>query len=215
MADEIELKPKIKCPECPEFFPSTRITSHIESHRPFNPAGPLTNPCPKGCGRNLTKSELKEHVPLCERPVARSPGSAPEVALSVPEAPGEKTPKKEEEEVAAKRKCPVCHEMVASGKGFGGHMSKHGKRRKKAGGRKPAERAVQPLKAIRKSNGRRVARSMAFPRAGANLPPAPALHARVDSKLSAIAQNLREAARAKRSEAEELEKMAQRAEELL
>lgn len=103
--------------------------------------------------------------------------------------------------------------MVAGGKGFGGHMSKHGKARD----RKAAEKAARTPKPAARTLGRRIAPSTASVpagRAGGILPPPPA---RSMSKAihSSASLWLREAAKRKRLEADELEKMADRAEQLL
>lgn len=114
-----------------------------------------------------------------------------------------------------KRKCPVCNEMVAAGKGFGGHMSKHSPRRKRQ--EKTARKAAKGPETAPKSTGRKIARSTASrpaPRAGGDLPQPPA---RPVSKAihGSAAFMLREAAGRKRQEADEPDKMAERVEHLL
>jgi len=116
--------------------------------------------------------------------------------------------------VEPKRKCPVCGEMVASGKGFGGHMSKHSKKRK-GSGRKTAKKAASLRRLGRESRGQRIARASSS--AGTDLPQAPAQEA-----LASVSAALRKAATQKRAlaqqilaQARELEEMAIRTEKLL
>jgi len=105
--------------------------------------------------------------------------------------------------------------MVASGKGFGGHMSKHSKKRKESG-RKPAKKAASLRRLGKESRGQRIARASSS--AGTALPQAPAQEA----PASVAAAALREAATQKRAlakqiltQARELEEMAVRTEKLL
>jgi hypothetical protein len=231
MADEIALKPKVSCPECQELHPEHKISSHIERHRPFNPPGLGTSVCPKGCGRNLIKSDLKEHVSLCDGslplPSKKVLGS---VAPAVLEPPPVIMKKEEPVPGKLKVKCPLCPKLLKSGKALGGHMTAHNKKRAKKPAIKTAQKAVKPAPRPAKKAGKRVASPRLRP--GGILPPPPA-RATTSAKprsagasllkaASSAGTSLREAASLKRAEAREkltqateLENLADRVDKLL
>lgn len=215
MADELTLKPKVSCPECHEPHQEHKISAHIERHRPFNPPGPGTSLCQKGCGRNLTRSDMKEHVELCDGSL---PLPSKKVLGSVIPAvePPPVIVKKEEPLMKGKLKCPICNIPLKNSKALGGHMGAHRRGRKPA--RPTAQTADKPAKRPARKAGKRVAPGGL--RSGGSLPPPPAQVA--SSKSSAAGASLREAARQKRTVAQrlltqavELEKLADRADELL
>ncbi len=226
MADEIAIKPKVSCPECHELQPEHKISAHIERHRPFNPPGPGTSVCPKGCGRNLIRSDMKEHVDLCDGSL---PLPSKQVLGSV--APAATPPPiiKKEEPVPGKMKlkCPICGIPLKNSKALGGHMGAHRSGR----GRKPAKPAAQtaekPAKRPYRRSGKRVAPRGSRP--GGSLPPPPARATKTSAGPSTAGASLREAAQKKlaaaqelilratelENQASELEKLAKRADELL
>lgn len=221
MADEVSLKPKVSCPECHELHQEYKISAHIERHRPCNPPGPDTRACQKGCGRNLNKSDMKEHIDLCDGSL---PLPSKKVLGSVTPAVEPPPPviQKKEEPVPTgkpKLKCPICGIPLKNPKALGGHMGAHRSGRR---GAKPvslsAQTADKPAKRPRRKTGKRVAARRARP--GDILPPSPS---RVPtSPAGSAGASLREAARQKRTQAQdllvkasELEKLADRADELL
>lgn len=114
-----------------------------------------------------------------------------------------------------KRECPVCHEMVASGKGFGGHMSKHSTKRRKNGS-KAAQKAANAPRTPKRRLGRRIAPStVSRVSAGGDLPRPPAHPGFPSSHVSGLVRNIREVIAKKLAQAQELQKMAVRLEQLL
>jgi len=112
-----------------------------------------------------------------------------------------------------KVKCKICGETQKNSKALGGHMSGHRNRDRKAA-RETAGKAGKRAKTPSRTIGRTVAqnRSRLDGGAGGTLPLPPSPNRKAGSVL---ALHLRAAANIKRSQAAELEKIAQRLEQLL
>jgi len=113
-----------------------------------------------------------------------------------------------------KKRCKICHKSLKNSKALGGHMTWHNNKNRKAAkaaAGKAGKRAKRPFSAI----GRLLARnrSRLAGGAGGNLPLPPV--APKTGTISTLGRILRVAANNKLQEAAELQKMAQRLEELL
>jgi hypothetical protein len=192
-----------KCPDCLiEFSDFDSLGRHMERHAPveaatFSPRGrPLSQSCPKGCGRHFEKAyKLREHARRCngETPLPmRSPATA---TLPAAGTDGETTDERKE---ATMPKCELCDREFGTDHGLEVHKARTHKAA--GGGGAPARRKAKRRRPAR----RRAART------------GPALRAELSASGdgAGLVEQLRAKARDLRERADKIDELAEQAQGL-